>query len=118
MDRSNMQVLFLVLSKVDVMPKIVASLVQNGCGDPTVLGCEGAVQFIAKSNIEPPPIFGVLRHIVNPDSREQKLLLTVIPDEKVDAAEKIIDGLVGGIDNPNTGIMFTLPITHVKGLAK
>ena len=32
-------------------------------------------------------------------------------------AQKIVDEKIGGIDNPNTGIMFSLPINNVKGLA-
>lgn len=113
-----MQLLCVILNKTECVPQIVSTLLDKGCGDPTVLTCDGAMHFLESSDIEPPPIFGILRHIVNPVQKESKLLMLVLPEEKIEQAEDIIDEQVGGIDNPNTGIMFALPISHVKGLSK
>ncbi len=112
-----MQLLCVIISKTDCVPVIVSEMLDKGYGDPTVLSCEGAMHLFENSSIEPPPIFGILRHIANPIQTESKLMLLVLPDEKLEDAQKIIDEKIGGIDNPNTGIMFSLSINNVKGLA-
>ncbi|MCR5041418.1 MAG: hypothetical protein K6C36_04875 [Clostridia bacterium] len=112
-----MQLLVLILSKTALMPGIISRLMQEGYGDPTVISGEGAVSILDSSNIEPPPIFGSLRRFINgTDKHENKLMLLVLPDEKVEAAQELISEEVGGIEKPNTGIMFTLPIGGVRGL--
>ena len=112
-----MQLLVLILTKTECMPGIVSALVGNGLGDPTVINCEGALNVIDKSNVEPPPIFGSLRYILGQSRKESKMMFVVLPDEKIQKAKNIIDEQVGGIKNPNTGIMFTLPLSSVEGLS-
>lgn len=112
-----MQLLVLILTKTECMPRIVSGMVGAGLGDPTVIDCEGALNVIDSSNVEPPPIFGSLRYILGQSKRESKMMFAVLPDEKIDEAKKLIDKEVGGIKNPNTGIMFTLPISSVEGLS-
>lgn len=112
-----MQLLVLILTKTECMPQIVSAMVGDGLGDPTVINCEGALNVIDKSNVEPPPIFGSLRYILGQSKKESKMMFAVLPDEKIEKAKKLIDRQVGGIENPNTGIMFTLPISSVDGLS-
>lgn len=112
-----MQLLVLILTKTECMPQIVSALVGNDLGDPTVINCEGALNVIDKSNVEPPPIFGSLRYILGQSRKESKMMFVVLPDEKIQKAKNIIDNQVGGIKNPNTGIMFTLPLSSVDGLS-
>lgn len=112
-----MQLLCAIIQKVEVVPQIVSSLMENGLGDPTVINCEGAMHLLESSNIEPPPLFGALRHLYSPAPHKAKLLVIVLPDEKIQQAEDMIDEELGGIENPNTGIFFAMPISHVKGLA-
>lgn len=111
-----MQLLVLILSKTECMPTIVSSMMGEGLGDPTVINCEGALNVIDRSNVEPPPIFGSLRYIIGGQKRESKMMLAVLSDEQIPKAKKIIDREVGGIKNPNTGIIFTVPLSSVDGL--
>ena len=111
-----MQLLILILSKTELMPQIVSRIVSCGCGDPTVIDCEGALRVIDKSEVEPPPIFGSLRYILHKGTRESKMMLTVMRDEDVPDAADVINEVTGGIDRPNTGIFFTIPISAAYGL--
>lgn len=113
-----MQLLCAIIQKVESVPQIVSKLMESGLGDPTVINCEGAMHLLESSNIEPPPLFGVLRHLYSPTPHRAKLMMLVLPDEKIQQAEDLIDEELGGIESPNTGIFFALPISHVKGLAK
>lgn len=111
-----MQLLVLILTKTECMPQIVSDMVGAGLGDPTVIDCEGALNVIDKSNVEPPPLFGGLRYILNQVKQESKMMFAVLKDEQIDKAKKLIDRQVGGIEKPNTGIIFTVPISSVEGL--
>ncbi len=114
-----MQLLVLILSKTNLMPEIVSGLMQNGYGDPTVINSEGAVSLLDESDIEPPPMFGALRKFINgSDHKTNKIMLLVVKDELVPGAMDLISDIVGGIDRPNTGIMFALPISSVRGLRR
>ena len=111
-----MQLLVLILTKTECMPQIVSAMVGAGLGDPTVIDCEGALNVIDKSNVEPPPIFGSLRYILGQSRKESKMMFAVLSDDHIEKAKKLIDHEVGGIKNPNTGIMFTIPVSSVEGL--
>ena len=51
------------------------------------------------------------------DPRESSKTLFFILDKKdVEKARKVIDETLGGINNPNTGIMFGIDLTFVDGL--
>lgn len=112
-----MQLLVLILTKTECMPKIVSAMVGAGLGDPTVIDCEGALNVIDSSNVEPPPIFGSLRYILGQSKKESKMMFAVLPESRTDEAKKLIDKEVGGIKNPNTGIMFTISLSSVEGLS-
>lgn len=113
-----MQLLVLILKKTECMPKIVSKMVGAGLGDPTVIDCEGALNVIDSSNVEPPPIFGSLRYILGQSKSESKMMFAVLDNDRISEAKKLIDKEIGGIDKPNTGIMFTVPISDVEGLSK
>ena len=112
-----MQLLMLILNKVDCLPDITAKLFAAGIHSTSILDCEGALHALYKDMDEPPLIYGSLRQSLNRD-QTAKILLSVLAEDQVPTAKKIIDEAVGGIQNPNTGIVVTLPISSVEGLAK
>ncbi len=112
----QLQLLVVILNKTECMPDILSRLMAEGIGGTTIVDCEGMLQVISKSQVEPPPIFGSLRQFLNPGRQAGKLLLTVLGDGQIAVAKKIIDEAVGGIEKPGTGIVFTLPITSAEGL--
>ncbi|MEG1972119.1 MAG: hypothetical protein RR315_03095 [Oscillospiraceae bacterium] len=114
----KMQLLVLILSKVDSLPQMLSSFMGAGISGTTTIDCEGMLKVIGASDIEPPPIFGVLRQFLNPERPKGKLLLTVLSDEQVSTATKIIDDSLGGLEKPDTGILFTIPLDNVIGLSE
>ena len=114
----KMQLLILILSNVNSMPEMLASFMKEGISGTTIVDCEGMLKIIGSANINPPPIFGSLRQYLNPERPKGKLLFTVLSEEKVPIAKKIIDESVGGINKPDTGIYFTIPLDNVQGLSQ
>ena len=113
-----MQLLSLVLNKTEHLPKILSLFMQSGIKGTTVLDCEGSLSVLSDNVNDAPPIFGSLRHFLNPRHENAKFLMVVLRDDQVTTAKDIINEVVGGIDKPNTGIMFTVDLSSVDGLAK
>ncbi|NMA33719.1 MAG: hypothetical protein GX940_04105, partial [Clostridiaceae bacterium] len=75
----------------------------------------GMVKELAKSS-EDFPIFGTLRMLINPDRKEIKTLFMVLTDEKVEKAKKIIRDIVGDLSEPDSAVVFTLPVLSTEGV--
>ena len=110
------KLLVVILSKVDCMPQILSEFMSAGIHGTTIVDCEGMLRAISDSNINPPPIFGSLRHYLNPERPKGKLLYTVLPEDKIRTAVEIVDQKVGGMQNPDTGICFTVSLDDIFGL--
>ena len=64
------------------------------------------------------PLFYGLRSIVAPERRSSKTIFCVLNDDKVELARKIVNQVTGGLDHPDSGIMFAVPVSFVEGLVK
>ncbi len=42
----------------------------------------------------------------------------VAEDDKVPVISKIVNDVTGGLDKPDTGILFTVPVSYAEGLVK
>lgn len=114
-----MQLLILILHNTRYMDKILARMLEAGIRGGSLLDCEGVLQAIAHNSVEPPPIFGSLRQYLNPERGEMnKVLLSALRDSEVEEVRKIVRDVTGGLDKANTGIMMTVPILTIEGLAK
>ena len=49
---------------------------------------------------------------------ESKTIFFIVQDEQVDIVRKTVDDVLEGINNPNTGIIFGIPVTFADGLMK
>ena len=112
-----MQLLVLVLNKVEVLEELMTQMASGGISGATILNSTGMATTLLNSE-EDVPLFGILRKMLNPDRVESKTIFTVLKDEQLETAKEIINHVTGGLSNPNTGIMFTLPINSVEGLVK
>ena len=114
----NFKLLILILSNVDCMPNILSEFMKTGIRGTSIVDCEGMLSAIHNSDINPPPIFGSLRQFLNPERPKGKILFTLLPEDKIPEAKEIIDEAVGGLENPNTGICFTISLDDVAGLSR
>lgn len=111
-----MQVFTLVLNRTEHLEHLLQEFQKNGIGGATVLDSKGMAR-ILHSEDEMPVFYG-LRSIMAPERRSSKTVFVVLPDEKVEAARKIVNAITGGLDHPDSGIMFAVPITFAEGLEK
>jgi len=110
-----MQVLFLVLNKTECLEGILEALMRNGIGGATVLESEGMMRAM-HPNLEDLPMFGTLRQLINPARSMSKTIIMVVEDKQVDLIRKLIKQETGGLNHPDTGILFAVPTVFVEGI--
>lgn len=112
-----MQLLILILKKVEYMDELIKSLAESGVKGGTILEGTGMAESLV--NMEDLPMFGVLRRILSDEDRESsQVMLFVLKDEQVMTTRNVIKKVIGDLNVPNTGIMFSVPITYVEGLGE
>ena len=113
-----MQLLVLVLNKLEVLDELLTQMASAGISGATILNSTGMATTLVHHTEEDVPLFGILRKMLNPDREESKTIFTVLKEEQFETAKEIINRVTGGLSKPNTGIVFTLPINSVEGLVK
>ncbi|MDD6308164.1 MAG: hypothetical protein PUB07_02265 [Clostridia bacterium] len=113
-----MQLIFLVLNKVECLGQILAGFMEAGIKGATVLDSTGMLNAVDRSEVEPPPIFGSLRKFLCFDHDNNKVVFAVVSEEQVKKASEIVNTITGGLDQPNTGILFTVPVGYVEGIVQ
>ncbi|MDD6467061.1 MAG: hypothetical protein PUF50_02645 [Erysipelotrichaceae bacterium] len=112
-----MQLLVLILKRVELMNDLLHELVEAGIKGGTILDGHGMGESLV--DMEDIPMFGVLRQMLSNDDKEStKLLLFVVKDEQVVPTTQVIKRVVGDLSKPNTGILFSLPIYYCEGLSE
>lgn len=112
-----MKALVLILKHVEYTDEIIHNLAESGVRGGTILDGTGMASSLM--DMEDLPIFGMLRHLINPEDKEpSKLMLFVLEDDQINKTQKIIREIIGGFNKPNTGIMFAIPITDVEGFGE
>ena len=107
--------LFLVLNKTEYLEEILDKFLEVGVKGATILDSQGMGRALGEAD----HIFGSLRKLIDGTRPFNKTIFTVIEDEEI--LEEAISGvqkILGDISDPGVGMMFTLPIGNVYGMAK
>ncbi|MBE5944866.1 MAG: hypothetical protein E7258_08110 [Lachnospiraceae bacterium] len=112
-----MQLLVVILKKADLVSEICKELAENGVHGGTIIDGIGMASVI--EHMDDLPLFGMIRSILADDDDHEtvKTMWFVMKNEEVDKAREIIRNTIG-LDEPNTGIMFGMPVSFVEGLGK
>ena len=111
-----MQALFLVLNKVECLDDLLVKLAEAGVGGGTIIDSTGMARVIGDH--EDLNLLGTLRMLLDPQRRESKTLFFVLHEEQAALVRRIINEAVGGLNHPDTGILFGVPIAFVEGLGE
>ena len=111
-----MQIFVFVLNRTEHLEHLLERFSESGLNGATVLDSKGMARILHSE--EEMPVFYGLRSILAPERRSSKTIFCVLPDEKVHLARDIVNEVTGGLDVPDSGIMFALPLTFVEGLEK
>ena len=111
-----MQVFVFVLNRTEHLENLLQEFTAHGLTGATVLDSKGMARILHSE--EEMPLFYGLRAILEPERRSSKTIFCVMEDAQVETARKIVNQVTGGLDAPDSGIMFALPVTFAEGLVK
>jgi nitrogen regulatory protein PII len=111
--RTHMKLLVFVLNNEEFLEEVLEAYVEAGVTGATILDSEGMGRFLAYEV----PLFAGFKEFMKGNKPYNKTILSVVRDDAVvKEVRSLINPLVGGLDNPGTGIMFTIPVDWVSGL--
>lgn len=107
-----MKLLILILNKVEKLEEVFEGFLEIGITGATVIDSIGMGHIIS----EEVPIFAGLRFMFAGSKPHNKTILSAIKDEKEKPAIEVLQKILGDLNQPGTGIVFTIPIDRVEGL--
>lgn len=109
-----MKVVFFVLNDANKLNQLLNELNNLNIHGGTIFDTSGMGRELSKS--EDFPLFGTLRYLLNPGLKTTKTLLFVIEEKKIPTLIEGIENVVGNLEGPGTGILFSFPLDYVKGI--
>lgn len=114
-ETTAMKLLVFVLNNEEHLDKVLEAYIEAGVTGATLLDSEGMGRFLTYEV----PLFAGFKEFMKGNKPYNKTIISVIRDNSVAReVRKLVDEIVGGLDNPGTGIMFTLPVEWASGLVE
>ena len=110
-----MKLLVIILNKTECLEELLEAFTENNISGATIIDSKGMLQELYEHDEF--KFIGSLRSLFNPEHTENKTILMVTKEEHVKEISKITNDVTGGLDKPDTGILFTLPIDYLEGLS-
>lgn len=109
-----MQLLIAVINQEDRLDDILSGFLELGITGATIIESEGMGHVLSHDI----PIFAGLQTLLSRSRPQNTTIFSVIDsDEKVEGAIELLQEICGDMDDPATGIVFTVPVNRVAGLA-
>lgn len=110
-----MELLVCVVNREEHLDRVLSGLVRLGITGATVLNSEGMARRVAGQL----PVLAGLQSVLEGARPYNATVFSVIRDHaKVEAAVEMISETCGDLGRPGTGVVFTIPVTAVRGLAE
>ena len=108
-----MQLLVAVINHAELVDDVLAGFVELGITGATLLESKGMGRVLSQEL----PIFAGLQSLNARSRTANRTLFCVADDAKVEAAIRLIEETCGDLGEKGVGIVFTLPVSRVVGLA-
>ena len=112
---NNIKLLVCVISDVEKLEDILQKLERNSITGATIIQSKGMA--MALENYFDGSFLGSLRAVLEPGREENSTIFMAIKEDKIPTAVKLIEEVIGDFGNPNTGIIFSVPIDFIKGIS-
>ena len=111
-----MKLMVLILNKVDSLDYFLEGLAAAGIGGATIIESAGLAMTLSK--LDSSFLSASFRGIFSNGDEDNRTIISVTKDDQLDLVRKVIYTTIGPLSQPNTGILFTVPIDYVEGLKK
>lgn len=108
-----MKLLVIILNKTDVLDYLLEGLSAAGIKGATIIESSGMAMTL--SRLDSSFLSASIRGLFSGDE-DNRTILSVIKNNQLDTARKIVYNT--DLSQPNTGIMFTVPLDFVEGTVK
>ena len=112
-----MKLLVFVLNNTDKLEELMVEISESGIHGATIIDSEGMAQVLTHSK-EDDPLIGYLRSIIDTSKESNKTILFVAEDEEILIIREVIKKVIGDLSQPQTGILFSVPVDFVDGIQK
>ncbi|MPM81257.1 hypothetical protein SDC9_128309 [bioreactor metagenome] len=110
-----MQMLVIVLNKVDKVESLFKEFLDIGVQGGTIIDSKGMAR-VLHEEVDKIPLFGSIKMLINDQYPYNKTIFVVLDDEQVQPAIDAVKRVVEDLSKPDVGIVYTIPVTHVEGL--
>jgi len=107
------KLVIIVINKIELFDKLVITMNDAGFGG-TAINSSGLAQELAKK--EDSHIIAALRAFMVAGRTENKTIFTVVPESKIPELRDILVSIIGDLSEPNSGIIFSVPVDFSEGL--
>ncbi len=108
-----MQLVVIVLNKIEVLDKMLKEFGNANIPGATILDSKGMAMELGE--IDELRFLGSLRMMLNPAHHESRTIFLVVDEEKIPTISEILNNVTGGLEKPDTGVMFSLPVNYTEG---
>jgi hypothetical protein len=109
-------VIFVVLPNNDKAYDLVKAWQAIGVPDATLLDSIGVYEASGRSGRDDLPLFPSIRALLAQESPQRTLFTVVGDDVDIERLIAETEKVLGDFEAPNSGILFVIPVTHVRGL--
>ncbi|HHY83385.1 MAG TPA: hypothetical protein GX505_12035 [Clostridiales bacterium] len=110
-----MKLLVYVLNNDDLLDDLLQSFMKSGIKGATIIESMGMARVLTSHNNENIPLIGSLKLLLSGGCPFNKTIFVALKDEQVNTCIMAIKEVVGSLNEPDSGILFTLPIDYIEG---
>ena len=110
-----MKLIVFVLNREELLDQVLEAYAEIGISGGTILDSEGMGRFLTYEV----PLFAGFKEFMKGNKPYNKTIFSVVRDESlIPGLHRLLNEICGNLDNPGTGILFTLPVDWAAGLAE
>ncbi|MFT3950510.1 MAG: hypothetical protein QM689_00765 [Oscillospiraceae bacterium] len=110
-----MKLMIFILSRTEVLAQFLEGLSTAGIKGATILDSEGLAATVSRLDGN---FFGASLRALFSTAEGNKTILSLISDDQIELVRKVCYATVGNLSEPNTGILFTVPVDFAEGIVK
>lgn len=110
-----MKMMIIVLNNEDYLDDLLKAFQDFDVGGATILSSQGMNSVLYDLHPEQSSIFASIKVWTENLRSENKTIFLVVEDEKVESLFDAVERIIGSLDKPGSGIVFTIPVDQVRG---
>ena len=107
-----------ILNDLDHCQNILDAWENAGIRGITILESSGLGRIRQAALLDDLPLMPSLHDLFVTESHHRTLFTVIKSQEKIDAIVEATQSIVGDLENPNTGLLFVMPVSQVYGKGK